>query len=213
MLTLIEKFEQRKLAKRGAELYTITYSITSPHGKEISAETEVYASSQEHADELAFRIKSRKQEEINEGESIYARLGLDAREILNHKLGLFLPWKDPVYKRSIVRGIRLPALQLRSLMLTLKDSATRTNNSITKEQLTDDEMKSLLAKSLLGYFSSLVIILVGLMCLWNAIQVGLNKHALLFGVSALFCFVTGGLQALKVRYNRRKLINWRGKDV
>ena len=209
MLTLIEKIEQHRLKKNNASIFTIEFSIFHDNKTMTKSTYEIYAKNELEAEYLGEKLRYREQKKLEDGESTYQQWGLDYKESLKHKWGFIAPWKDPIYKRSLIRGTRLPILRFKAAFNVLVHEAKNTRQ-LHKKNLSLSEINTYIQRSIVGYFSSIIIIFCGLFCVYNAI----NSKSDLFSIfilGAIFCFFIGLIQLAKIAYNHKLLLKWKAE--
>ncbi|PCH95091.1 MAG: hypothetical protein COB83_09730 [Gammaproteobacteria bacterium] len=210
MLTLFETIEQKQLAAKGAELFTIDVTIVHVDDKQTTTSYELYAKSLEKAENLGEKLRYREQNELKQGETRLEQWGLGYKNVLKNKWALIAPWKDPVYKRSFVNGTRMPALHFKSAAKEMARTMFKKNKAINKKDLTLEDINERIQTSIYGYFSVLVIFVCFLLSVYSVIYI---SHSVFsgFGLGALFAFVSGGTQLAKVIYNHKLLLKWKAE--
>lgn len=183
MFTQIEKMEQGRLRKAGANLYTI--DVTNDSTNE-TIEVKVFSESDSDALLLARRISKRTERTLLED------LNFDIREIKDNKLGLLLPWKDPVNKRSVNTAIRLPLNRSKNLIVDIM-KATKGKNTIHTSELDDVQLSEMKSACMINNFISLILLIVGFYIYFNAAE-GQS-----YSLSVALCFVVSITTYIKTR--------------
>lgn len=202
---------QKRLKIKGADLYTVAYQV-EVEDELITNEVQIYSESDELAQELGEKIQFRIQEKNKEGRTLLQRLDISPKDLWDNKLGILLPWKDPIYKRSLHRGSRLPALRFRAQFNNLRSVTFKNPSSLNISDHSKDDIDALIQKCIIGYFCTAIIFVIFLFCLFNAFQSNSNNIGV-FIIAGAFCFISGGLQIHKIIYNhtllnkRRKALN------
>ncbi|MGP4943193.1 hypothetical protein [Pseudoalteromonas nigrifaciens] len=210
MLTLFEIIEQRKLKKNGADTYEVTAKVFLKNGQEKLIELDFYAEDEREAINMAERLRLREQAKLNEGDTTIDRLGLNFKETLDNKWGLIAPWKDPVYKRSIVRGCKLPFLRAASNMRTLKSSAFKDYKTLLKSDLDNEGMNKHINKCIKDYIFCAFIFLFSTYSLafsWFNEETNTAYWMCCF----LFVTVFTSTQLAKAIYKHKLLLKWKGE--
>lgn len=207
MLNLFERIQQHKLMKANADVYDVVLTITLPDASEKDITYSVFAESEEDAYELGNKLRFREQEKINEGSGTIDRLGLNILEMKNNKLGLIFPWKDPVYKRSISRGTRLPILrakaQSRAIIQLLMDNHT----TINRDELDKSELNKLIIGCVKSYFiCAALLIIIGYSAITN-ISSGRDSFYIISAIMASSIYTVISLY-FTVR-KHRILLSWK----
>lgn len=210
MFTLIEKYEQRKFKKNGKPSYQITIKLIVGPDKFIHKEYDIFASNEDEALEIGERLRFREQEKIDEGDTLIDRLGLNFKEIRNNKLGLILPWKDPVNKRSISRGMRLPALRAFQTIKVLKKAASKNYSVLNRENLNRADINNQIVECVKGYiFCSFITLFATYTLAINLFSGSVNLAYWL--ICFLFILVFCISQLAKLVIKHKKLLNWRSE--
>jgi hypothetical protein len=164
MFTQLEKIEQKRLMKKGADHYTVEVS------NDITKETQIvslYAESEEHAIMLSRRLSKRSEN------NLMTDLNFNLKEIKDNKLGLILPWKDPVNKRSVNTAIKMPLKRSKNIVKDILVAAKGTN-SIEVSSLTDEQLLAMKTSCLKNNFVSLMLLIVGIYIYFSASTDGVN---------------------------------------
>ncbi len=209
MLTLFEKFEQKNLKKNGAKSYDVTVTLALSDGEKKDIEYTFYALTDNDALELGERIRYREQEKIKEGDSVLDRLGLNFRETLSNKWGLIAPWKDPIYKRSIMRGSKLPILRALSSFRSIESFAKSSYPIITKSDLTRSDINTHIFKCIKDYIFCAFIILFSVSSLAISWING-TSNFVYWLCCALFVLVFCVTQLMKSINKHKVLLLWKG---
>lgn len=150
--TQIEKMEQRRLKKSGADLYQI--AVENEKTNE-TISIGLYAESPDDALLLARRISKRSERNLMKD------LNFDFREIKQNKWGLILPWKDPVNIRSVDKAINMPWKRSKSMIRDIVTASTG-KNKIDVNELSDKELLEMKTANVKNNFVSLLFLVIGL---------------------------------------------------
>lgn len=150
MFTKIEQIQQKRLAKNHAPLYTI--EVTNEATQE-TIEIGIYAVTEEDAILLAKRISKRSER------SLVKDLNFDIREIKDNKLGLFLPWKDPVNIRSVNDAVKMPLKRSKNLLKNIFEAA-KGKNIIHLDELDERQLENLKTACMKSNYVSLILLMI-----------------------------------------------------
>jgi hypothetical protein len=183
MFTQLEKREQKRLKSANADLYTIDVSNEATQGL---VEVKVYAESEGDAILLARRISKRTERDL------LTDLNFDIREIKQNKLGLILPWKDPVNKRSVNSSIKMPLKRSKNI---IKDiiSASTGRNRISVAELSQKQILDMKTACMKSNFVSLILFIAGIYILIVSSPENMNF------LSAGLCLVVSITTLVKTR--------------
>lgn len=209
MLTLAEIYQQRKLKREGAEHFEVTVGVINANNEVEEHNVGFYAQNETEALLLGERLRFRMQERVNEGSNLLDRLGLNFREALSNKWGLIAPWKDPIYKRSLLRGTKLPFLRIVNDLRTLKNSSESKYVWIEKETLNNSEINEHISKCVRDYFvCGFIFIFTTYFLIMNLIN-GYSDTLYLI-LACAFSYSFGCLHLIKVTIKHRTLLLWKG---
>lgn len=149
-LTQIEKLAQRRLRKAKADLYSVDV-VNENTGDTISLE--LYADSEHEAILLGRRISKRTER------SLLKDMNMDLSEMKDNKLGLVLPWKNPVNQRSVEKSITMPLKRSKSIVKDIL-AASRGTNCIDVTQLDTQELEKMKTSCLKNNFVSLIFLFI-----------------------------------------------------
>lgn len=152
IFTQIEKIEQKRLNKAGADIYSVNVE-NEVTGKVI--DIDVYAESEDDALMLARRVSKRTERDL------FKDLNFDIREIKNNKAGLFLPWKDPVNRRSVDKAIIMPLKRSKNIIRDIV-AATNGANKIKINNMTNEQILEMKTACLKSNFVSLILLIVAI---------------------------------------------------
>lgn len=206
MLTLIERMQQRLLKRKNALLYPITYFVKIQGDEEVEFSTSIYAANEQDAKSLAIKMQARAESKIKQGGEL-AQWGFDLSEVKSNKLGLVLPWKDPVNKRSLNNGVKLPALRALATLRSIKYYATK-QSVINKTDLSREQINDHLSKTVYSCFATTILLVIA--C--YLIVVGITSIEGLFskyGFSAAFVLTHCSISFAKIYVARKTLLMWR----
>jgi len=189
-LTQLEKIEQLQLKKNRKELYSIDVS------NEITGTTlqlDLYANTSEDALLLARRISKRSEK------SFITDINLNLTEVKNNKLGLILPWKNPVNKRSVNAAIKMPLKRSFSLIKDIS-LATKGSNQIQMSTLTDEALQKMKTTCLKHNFVSLLLLFVGVYIYFVGASDTTNN------LSVMMCLVVSVTNFIKTRKAQQLIV-------
>lgn len=208
MFTLFEKYEQRKFQRDGKPSYQVTIKLITGSDKFSYKEYNIFANNEDEALEIGERLRFREQEKLDEGHTLIDRLGLNFKEMRNNKLGLILPWKDPVNKRSISRGMRLPALRAFQTIKVLKKAATKDYSVLNREHLNRDDINKKIVDCVKGYiFCSFIALFATYTLAINLLSESVNIAY--WFICFLFVIVFCTTQFVKLVVKHKTLLSWR----
>lgn len=155
IFTQIERIEQNSLKNSGAKFYQIDVENEKTQK---TIHVNLYANSEEEALLLARRISKRSER------NLFKDLNFDFREIKQNKLGLILPWKDPVNIRSVDKAINMPLKRSKNMIRDII-SASNGLNQIDVNKLKNDEIQTMKTANVKSNFVSLLFGVIGV-CLY-----------------------------------------------
>lgn len=209
MLTIVEIYQQNRLKNKGAELFEVTVGIITKNDEIEEHSLEFYAENEDEALLMGEKLRFRMQEKINEGNNLIDRLGLNFRESLNNKWGFIAPWKDPIYKRSLIRGTKLPYLRILADFKSLIASSESKYTWVKKEKLTRSEINDHISKCVRDYFiCAFIFIFTTYFLIINLLNNHPNTMYLL--MASGFSYAFGSIHFIKVIIKHRVLLSWKG---
>ena len=128
--------------------------------------------------------------------------------MFNNKWGLIAPWKDPVYKRTLIRGTRLPLLRfLYDLKFILKTGKSD-HNWVKKSELDKDKINKHISSCVKDYFVCAFVIIITTYFLLINLSNGKSDMAYLV-LSSLFGYLFAFFHLFKVITKHRILLSWK----
>lgn len=149
-LTLVERLQQKRLERNDATIFTVQVENEFTQKK---MEINLYAESEEDAILLARRVSKRSER------NLVKDLNFDISEIKDNKLGLIIPWKDPVNIRSVNDAVKMPLMRSKSLF-NHTVSAIKNKNTINLDALDENETDSIKTACFKSNFVSLILLLI-----------------------------------------------------
>ena len=209
MLSLVEKVQQSKYQKSGCKKYQLDIGVTDEN-QVITEETiELYAPDEEIAIEIGKRIQYRLTNKKRNNENTLMDWGFDLRDIKTNKLGLVLPWKNIVVKRSMQRATSLPISIFKSSAKELVKSL-KGKNTFKKSELDRGSINKQIKISTYYQCSSTILFILGLYFVYEYLSSSTYPLNLL--LSSIFLFVYSGFTFSQAWLLKSSLMSWRDSE-
>jgi len=209
MLSLLEKAQQRHLKNRGSNEYPLTLTVVNKNGEHIVNEITIFANDEVEARDFGSIIQKRLQVKTLSKGFLY-EWGLSLSDIKNNKLGLILPWKSIVLKRSINNGVAIPLK--RSLSMARQISVNvKSFKKIPLSSLSNKEISNRLKNSVYSFIVNSALFLMAIVLMVQAL-LSESGFVSAYSYSATLLFIYCGVVFLQIHKTRQILTNWRLKN-
>jgi len=209
MLSLIEKAHQKYLKSIDSNEYPLTLKVMSKPDEFIDYEINVFATNEDEARHLGGIIQKRLVEKTNSKGTLYD-WGFNLGDIRGNKLGLILPWKNIIIKRSVNNGIVLP-LKRSASMVGQICSNLKSFKKIPLNSLSNDQIKSRIRKCIYSFFINVAMLLMAIILMVQAIMSDTGFISV-YSYSSVLLLLHCGVVFFQINKTRNILNNWRIKN-
>jgi hypothetical protein len=209
MLSLIESAQQIYLKKKGANEYPLILTVLGKGGEKLKYEIMVFAYDEEEALGLGEVLQKRLTEKALSKGLMYD-LGLNVTDIKDNKLGLILPWKNIVLKRSLNNGVALPMRRSYSMLRQIGVNV-KSFKKIPLISLTEEQIKNRQKKCVYSFFVNSGLLLMALILMLQAVFSTTGFFSV-YSYSATLLIIYCSMVFFQIHKTQQILINWRARN-